>query len=284
MPALEPPLFHVDSTTGVDPFLKWPGGKRWLIRRGLNVPLLDEESTYFEPFLGAGSLFFALQPRRASLSDVNPHLVACYRGLRSTTARVVRKLESLENEPQTFERMRRSSPNNQLDRSIRFLYLNRTAYSGIYRENQLGNFNVPFGHYYDRRICNEMQLRRAAKALKSARLKVGDFRARMSEPKGGDFVYLDPPYISGHQNNGFVRYNRRLFNWDNQVELAEMATELVDRGVHVLISNAAHTEVLKLYKDFFVDIVIRKNQISRDPARRGLMEEAVISSYRGAVS
>jgi DNA adenine methylase len=269
---------------GVAPFLKWPGGKRWLIRLGINLPVVDDGATYFEPFLGAGSLYFALAPEKAELSDLNGSLIDAYRGLRVHLSAVVRELRQLSNDQRTFERVRAAKPSSLLEKTVRFIYLNRTAFGGLYRENKDGNFNVPFGHYVDRNICQESVLRDAARALRGARLQACSFLTSTRRAKAGDFVYLDPPYITNHQQNGFIRYNRRLFTWEQQVILATEAKRLADQGVHVLISNSAHEEVLALYDSFEVDVIGRKNQISRNPEYRGTYSEALIASFRGVLS
>lgn len=276
-------MTRVDNTSGILPFLKWPGGKRWLLRRGIRVPVLADDATYFEPFVGGGSLFFALKPRSAVLGDINRNLISAYRGLRARPGHVVSTLQGLANNKSTYRRLREWQPTGQVDRAVRLIYLNRTAFSGLYRENQAGKFNVPYGNYRDRHLCQEGVLRTAARQLRSASLSSGHFAEVASQAKSGDFVYFDPPYISGHQNNGFVRYNRNLFNWEHQEELASLARDLVSRGVHVLISNTAHEDLLALYKGFDISRVVRNSQVSPDPRFRGPTIEALVASYSGVL-
>lgn len=277
-------LRRVDRKSGTTPFLKWPGGKRWLIRQGINVPHLSASATYFEPFFGAGSLFFALQPHRAVLSDVNEHLMATCAGLRKDVDSVIADLQRLQNDPDTYERLRRSRPRNLTKRAARLIYLNRTCFSGIYRENQSGQFNTPYGWYTDRRICQASILREASVALKSARLETASFQDVIYAACPGDFVYIDPPYILGHQSNGFARYNRHLFSWDAQQALARSALELAENGVHVLVSNAAHESILNLYPGFFVSILTRHNQVSASVAARGRAKEYLLASFPGTTT
>lgn len=268
----------MNTITGVKPFLRWPGGKRWLIKAGLQVPLLAPKATYWEPFLGAGSLFFALTPGRAVLSDVNEELMSAFRGLRARPGYVVTALKRLTNDRETFDRMKAWRPALQQDRAVRFIYLNRTAFSGLYRENKQGEFNVPYGDA-SRVICQEEVLRAAARTLKSARLSAHSFASERVKPQRGDLVYLDPPYIVGHRNNGFVRYNARLFDWSQQLALAALASQLAEEGVHVLLSAADHPAVLELYEGFWVSHFERHDQVSAKVLSRGRTTEVLIASY-----
>lgn len=281
--AAGPQLERVKSASGVRPFLKWPGGKRWLIELGVNVPRLSTDYTYCEPFLGAGALFFALRPQKATLSDINPQLVAAFRGLKHRHASVIAGIKALDNSRATYERVRRSKPSSTIESAIRFIYLNRTAYAGLYRENRRGEFNVPFGNYSDRLICQEQVLANAAAALRTAELSSPSFEHQLDHLEEGDFVYLDPPYITGHRNNGFARYNRHLFTWEQQTSLALAAQHLADRGVHVLASNASHDAIARLYTGFEIVEVKRGNSIASAKRAPGQVTEFVISSYKGAV-
>lgn len=276
-------LCLVDAQTGTTPFLKWPGGKRWLIQYGLRVPALSENATYFEPFLGGGSLFFGLQPKSAVLSDINRNLVDSYRAVRNSASEVIRELHKLKNDSEVYRKVAAKTPTRQLDRGVRMIYLNRTAYGGIYRENQQGHFNVPYGNNPDRAVCQEVVLRAAARALRNASIVQGDFAITVVEKaKAGDFVYFDPPYISSHQYNGFARYNRHLFTWEEELRLASVAKLLVSRGVHVLISNSAHPSVCDLFKGFHVSKIDRVSALSKERSST-TVSEALFSSYGNPV-
>jgi DNA adenine methylase len=255
------------------------GGKRWLIDRGIIVPRLGEGSRYFEPFLGAGSMFFAIAPESAFLSDTNAELICAYRQISKSVEDVIDALETLSNDAETFRRVREASPKSNLDRAVRFLYLNRTAYAGMYRVNRAGRFNVPFGGYHDRRVCQPEILRSAASALNVASLSTVTYQSAVKAAGPGDFVYFDPPYDSRGTRELFSRYSSRIFTWPMHQRLATLATSLAERGVHVLVSNTAHPDVLKLYPRLHVQVVKRSTRLSRDPLRRGYTEEALFSSY-----
>jgi DNA adenine methylase len=275
-------LQRIDATTGARPFLKWPGGKRWLVRRGINVPVMAPDATYFEPFVGAGSIYFALQPANAVLGDINPHLIATYRALRVQPRAVIRELSTMSKDLDTYEQMRKASPTKQFDRAIRLLYLNRTAFAGLYRVNQKNEFNVPYGHYTDRLLCQPDTLLQASASLQLAQCRRQTFETVSNEARAGDLVYLDPPYTL-NESGGFGRYNEHLFTWRMQIELADLAHELRHRGVHVLASNSSDPSIALLYAGFNIVTVKRHSNLSRDPLRRGVACESLFASYIGVI-
>ncbi|MGH9787892.1 MAG: DNA adenine methylase [Candidatus Acidiferrales bacterium] len=263
----------------VRPILKWPGGKQWLARAAKMLAPRTWEGTYYEPFLGGGAVFFSLCPRRAILSDSNEELINAYRTLRNDTEGLIRLLSTYHYDDDFFYRLRDRNPASRRAVAARMIYLNRTCWNGLYRINPQGRFNTPFGKYENPTICDRVRLRAAARTLRPARLVVGDFASVVSSAAGGDFVYFDPPYTTGHTNNGFVKYNARLFSWNDQKRLARVARTLALRGVHVLVSNADHREVAKLFRGFHAYRVQRPTLIGGQTDSRGKVYEALFSSY-----
>ena len=225
----------------VDPFLKWPGGKRWLVPRLLELIGDMAFNRYFEPFAGGAALFFALQPRSAVLSDVNADLINTYRQVRRHAHEITRRLRQLSVDRETYYDLRSQEPKDKIDRAVRFLYLNRTAFGGIYRLNHQGRFNVPYGggQRSPAILWERDLLRPAARVLRRSELKADDFQLVLQEAGAGDLVYCDPTYTVSHSDNGFVRYNESNFRWEDQRRLAEVCEELRARGVTVLVSNAS---------------------------------------------
>jgi DNA adenine methylase len=115
--------------------------------------------------------------------------------------------------------------------------------------------------------------------LHRAKLRTGDFEEVVDEARPGDFVYFDPPYITGHQNNGFLKYNAPLFSWEDQQRLALVARRLARAGVFVLVSNADQESVLKLYRGLFFYRAVRRSLIAGPIDHRGTVTEAVLSNY-----
>ncbi len=274
------PIAEASVSQGfVPPFLKWTGGKQWLARA---MPVLTPATyeRYFEPFLGGGSVFFSLQPKAASLSDANAELIRTYQGLRDQPQRVIDNLRRLKYDREVFERVRELRPRTDASHAARFIYLNRTAFNGIYRVNREGQFNVPFGSFSNPQICNRQRLEVCAARLKGdTQIRAQDFEEAVYSAQKNDFVYLDPPYITGHMNNGFVKWNAKLFSWQDQVRLANLAENLARRGVHVLLSNADHPAVTELYKSFHRYRIERPSQIAASTTKRHPVTEMLAASY-----
>ncbi len=263
----------------VKPVVKWAGGKQWLAPAAPHLIPGKFAGRYFEPFLGGGAIFFAVEPAHATLSDRNEALIAAYRALRSDTEGVIRLLSSYPHDKDFYYRMRVRSPRSARGVAARILYLNRTCWNGLYRVNREGRFNTPFGRFKNPTICDPDRLRRAARLLRRAKLCVGDFEMIASEAKPRDLAYFDPPYITGHKHNGFLKYNAPLFSWEDQQRLARLAVDLAKTGVYVLVSNADQPEVVGLYEGFNYYQVRRRSLIGSTISSRGDVVEALLSSY-----
>lgn len=261
------------------PFLKWPGGKRWI------APAITEfisgflTNNYYEPFLGGAAVFFQLAPKNARLSDVNCELINTYCMVRDFPDFVLETLRAIPVNKREYFRQRRLVPEGRVARAARFLYLNRTAFGGIYRLNARGEFNVPYGGgqrrpdiLWDRSLINSASL-----ALRDATLRTSDFEGQMRKAGEGDVVYCDPTYTVKHDNNGFVRYNERVFSWSDQLRLANAAISAVARGALVIVSNAHHDTIRKLYpKNAAVVTASRMSCVSTQVENRTPVSEYVV--------
>lgn len=257
------------SSTLKAPLIKWPGGKRALVPELLKY-IPARFGTYYEPFFGGGALFFALQPSVAVLSDLNRELIDCYRCVQERPSDLVRALRKLKNSEFEYYRIRGSSPRTDITRAARFLYLTRLSFNGIHRVNLRGEFNVPYGRKEYLESFDEELLASASEALQNTTLRWGDFESSTTNAKRGDLIFFDPPYTVAHANNGFVKYNEHIFSWADQVRLAEHARNLSAKGCHVLVSNADHPSISKLYKGI-KRITLKRYSIiaaSRDHRRR----------------
>jgi len=263
----------------VQPFLKWPGGKRWLVPQLLDLVADIKFNTYFEPFAGGAALFSALQPSRAVLSDVNGDLINTYRQVKDYVPEITRRLMRLTVDHETYYRIRAEEPTTPLAQAVRFLYLNRTAFGGIYRLNRQGQFNVPFGGgertpsvLWDRGL-----LRPAALTLRRSELRTDDFETVLEKAGRGDLVYCDPTYTVSHSNNGFIRYNESNFRWEDQKRLANACKVLRSRGATVLVSNASHPAVRSLFAPSEVHVFSRPSLVCPDPnSRRTILEHVFV--------
>jgi DNA adenine methylase len=260
------------------PFIKWPGGKRWAAARIAKFITPHLFGTYFEPFLGSGALFFHMRPKRPVLADINRELVSTYKAVRDDPVRVARILRRHAVTSETYYRLRRSEPVTPAARAARFLYLNRTAFGGIYRLNLSGEFNVPYGGgaRTPELLWKTGLLEVASKALRSARLKVSDFEPIIDSAGTGDVVYCDPTYTVAHDNNGFIRYNERNFSWADQERLADAAFRAAGRGAMVIITNAHHASIKQLYRGASFETLSRLSAVTPHPELRRSVEELLI--------
>ena len=259
------------------PFVRWAGSKRGSLSH-LIPHLPSEFGTYFEPFLGGGALFFLLRPKKALLNDACVELVEAYRAIRSDAARVADAATRHPMSESSFYHLRANRSDDPWERAGEFLYLNRGCFNGLYRVNSQGLFNVPWGRPKSSFVVDPENLLAVQELLSQEGifLTCEDFARCLTKCKSGDFVYLDPPYVTTHNNNGFVEYNERLFGWQDQVRLACAAEELRLRGCYVLVTNALHEDVLQLYRNFEVHQLTRSSTLAGSSAKRGKVSEAVL--------
>jgi DNA adenine methylase len=256
------------------PLLKWPGGKRKLLQH-LTRRIPGEYGRYFEPFIGGGALFFAIQPQEAVIADLNCDLIECYTQIRDHPEGIIEYLAGQQGSEEWYYRVRTSVPSDPIELAGRLIYLLTLSFNGIHRTNQKGEFNVPYGHRPHLHPIASSRIRRVSEILQQATLRSGDFAASVADAAAGDVVYLDPPYTVAHGQNGFLRYNARIFSWHDQGRLAEAAHQLAQRGCHVIISNADHPSISDLYPGFRVTRVERHSSIAAGCEYRRLVTECI---------
>jgi DNA adenine methylase len=232
------------------PFLKWPGGKRWLALTISDLIKNKKFDTYIEPFLGGGAIFFHFNPQKAILSDINQDLINTYRQVKENANRLIIELKKIKVSETTYYRLRSQSDGDDIYRAVRFLYLNRNAFGGMYRLNRNGEFNVPFGggernHHI---LWKNDLLLNASTSLKNAQIECSDFESILCEVGKRDIVFCDPTYTVSHNNNGFRRYNERNFSWEDQIRLAETVEKVAhDKKTPIIVCNANHKDIEDLY-------------------------------------
>ena len=279
---------HTDLHTGSNaiPFLRWPGGKRWLVPSLLPIVTCHLKSRYYEPFLGGAALFFALNPNKATLSDLNPDVANVYRQVRDHPNTLIKKLKVLSVDKKSYYAIRESSAQSAIDRAVRFLYLNRTAFSGLYRLNRAGRFNVPYGggSRTHRVLWQKGLITTASQSLKGKEITACDFAQTLQRAKSGDVVYCDPAYTVMHGNNGFRRYNESIFSWADQERLASAAIAASQRGAFVVVSNAYHKSLRKLYSTASSTRIKRASCLSPNAKHRGEVYEYLFVLPPGLMS
>jgi DNA adenine methylase len=267
----------------IKPFLRWAGGKRQLKRILLAfLPLDVSERTYREPFLGGGSLFFALQPRAAILSDANKHLIKCYEFVRDQPEVVARHLRfhALKNTKAHYYRVREEYNNTEFSaaQAARFIYLNKTCFNGIFRVNAQGKFNVPYGWKESPAIPSDDDLIGIAAILKNASLKASSYEMALENASKGDFIYLDPPYPPLNGTAYFTHYTIDRFSVQDQTKLADCVNEL-DRGRCLfMISNADTPLIRRLYRKYeLVSLPVIRYLTCK--SARHKVKELIITNY-----
>ncbi|WP_421871851.1 DNA adenine methylase [Nitratireductor rhodophyticola] len=232
------------------PFLKWAGGKRWLFESG-QFSLPNFTGRYIEPFLGGGAVFFENQPKNAVLSDSNRRLIELFTVIRDELEEFeeLMRMHAKAHSKSYYYELRSKRLRKPSTRAAQFLYLNRTCWNGLYRENLKGQFNVPIGTKQTV-IFETDDFLAWSRALQGTRLIHRDFENAIDEAEEGDFVFVDPPYTVRHNMNGFVKYNQNIFAWHDQVRLRDALRRASDRGVSFAMTNADHESIRELYAGF----------------------------------
>lgn len=267
-----------DSRPENIPFLKWAGGKRWLMRSHRAAFDLSGVERYVEPFVGSGAVFFGLHPKSALLNDANAELVETYCAIKKDWKSVLDLLRKHQrrHSDEYYYQVRESVPTSQAGRAARFVYLNRTCFNGLYRVNRRGEFNVPRGTK-DSVLMDTDDFESISRRLTNANLQSGDFENVVDQCGEGDFIYADPPYTVKHNNNGFIKYNERLFSWADQERLKDALVRAVRRGARALVSNADHPSIRELYADASYVIAERHSVMASESERRKRTTELLIS-------
>lgn len=274
----------LDSSAPPRPVLKWAGGKRRLAAR-IAAKLPREIETYYEPFLGSGAVFFHLfalrRFRHAVLADSNDALMDVYRALQKDVKRLIRTLEHKRYQArgeEAYYAIRALDPGelDDFERAARTIYLNKTGYNGLYRLNRSGQFNVPFGRYEKPTIFVPELLRRAAEALQSAELRVGDFADIVASAKAGDAVYFDPPYVPLSRTSQFTSYSKEGFGDKQHRQLAKEFARLSHSGVVAVLSNSDTEFTRSLYRGFDAERLVVPRPINSNAAKRGGVGELLV--------
>lgn len=296
------------SKTKAKPFLKWAGGKTQLL------PTIDsflpesfgkERSvTYIEPFVGGGAmLFFMLQKypniQRAIINDINPHLITTYTIIRDNPNALIDALSDLQekfrmagnsdSQKELFLRVRTQFNEAQLtevEEAASMIFLNRTCFNGLYRENSKGAFNVPFGKYSNPKICDESLIIADSELLQKVEILNGDFSQTVQYIDGYTLFYFDPPYRPLDATSSFNSYVKEAFDDNEQVRLKEFYATISQNGCYAMLSNSdckarnANDEFFdKLYHNFFIERVYAKRIINANASKRGTLTELLIRNY-----
>lgn len=282
-----PPISQLPKLNSLDfnelskPFLRWAGGKSWLIKHLSDIFPSQEFSNYHEPFLGGAAVFLNLQPPNHSyLSDLNEELIHTYSVLHSDVEKVIAELKKFKNTAEEYYAVREARYRSDFRRAAKFIFLNQTSFNGIYRVNLKGQYNVPYG-YRRVQIFDPENLRITSKLLSKATLATSDFSIVSKNVKRNDLVFLDPPYTVNHNNNGFIKYNQKLFSLDDQYRLSDVIDEIKAKKAFYILTNAAHKTIEEIFEKGDNKIKLKRpSLVGGLNATRGHYEEVLFTNIQ----
>jgi DNA adenine methylase len=270
------------------PLLKWVGGKRQIMSSIIALLPKDIKTCqYVEPFVGGGAVLFYLQPKKAITNDFNAELINVYRVVKNHLDALITDLKKHENNTEYFYKIRNVDriPDyknlTDIERASRIIYLNKTCFNGLYRVNNAGQFNSPFGNYKNPNIVNEPTLRAVSKYLNENDVELlnEDYETILNKLKQNTFVYLDPPYHPISVNSNFTGYVQGGWDKSDQIRLREACDKLNDRGIKFLLSNSSANFIKEQYKHYDIIIVKANRAINSDATNRGEVDELLIRNY-----
>lgn len=271
----------------VSPVLKWVGGKRQLL--DTLVPLVPKNyKTYCEPFVGGGALLFKLQPQVAVVNDINIDLINVYEVIRDNVVDLINILETHKNTSTHFYEVRDWDRNrdfysklSKVEKAARTIYLNKTCFNGLFRVNNAGEFNSPFGNYRNPNIVNAPVLKALNVYFNSVDIEFsfGDYKDVLDRLPKNSFVYLDPPYDPVSSTSNFTGYAKGGFDKGEQIRLRECCDELNERGIKFMLSNSATDFIKEQYAAYNITIVKAKRTVNSVATKRGDVEEVIVRNY-----
>jgi len=251
---------------------RWAGGKRWLVPE-LKKLFPKKYNNYHEPFVGGGAIFLNINPQNKSfLSDTNSELINAYLQVKNNLKKLFSIINDFKNDENFYYLIRDNYiPKTKIERAAKFIYLNRTCYNGLYRVNLSGKFNVPFGRKKYTKLFDYEKLSHLRKKLKNTNLNCCDFFETAKYIKKNDLVFLDPPY-NITSKNGFIKYNEKLFNIEDQLRLADYITEIKNIGAYYFLTNSSHETIKDIFSDKPI-VLSRYSRMAGNNSSRGVVKE-----------
>lgn len=239
--------------------IRYPGGKKRLL--DYIVPFLPPrdliEGYFVEPFVGSAAVFFAVNPKKAKLSDINKELIDLYRGIKQCYSEVWDVYSSFPSTKKAYYRIRdtMANTNDLIFRAARILYLNRTCFKGMWRHNQKGEFNVGYGGEDRRWVISKDDLEEVSIRLKAASLECCDFERAINQCTEGDFIFIDPPYQPGERELIHAHYLYGKFSYSDHLKLANTLRRASERSVRWAMTISSHPDLLNLYKKYIITLL-----------------------------
>lgn len=270
------------------PILKWAGGKRQLLSE-ITAQFPTDFNQFHEPFFGGGAIFFAIEPQNGTINDLNSRLVNFYKVIKENPDKLIEENKKHRDSEEYYYKAREEfnnlhkledkNNNQRIREASLLLYLNRTCFNGLYRENQSGEFNVPRGSYTNPDWIQEDAVQETHEVLQTTNIHNEDFEYIRGIAEQEDLVYFDPPYQPVSTTADFNTYHADGFTRDDQRRLRDLALDLSKADVYVVISNSP--PVAELYKEFDyfnVEVVPATRAINSDGENRGEVAEILITN------
>ncbi|MDD3002491.1 MAG: DNA adenine methylase [Candidatus Shapirobacteria bacterium] len=277
------------------PFIKWVGGKGKLVPELVKM-FPKKFNNYFEPFIGGGALFYEVKQKYeigfSSINDINKKLIIAYKQIQQSPNKLIKLLKNIEIEyknlsPEEQEKyfyMIRKKYNEENLDSITttsyLIFLNKTCFNGMYRENSKGQYNIPFGDQKNPTICDEKNILNVSECLKNTEIMNSSFEESIKKCQKGDFIYFDPPYYPINVTSSFTSYHKNSFGPDEQKRLRDVFINLTKKGCFVMLSNSNADFIRELYKDFNINEIYASRSINSNGNKRGKIKEVVITNYK----
>jgi DNA adenine methylase len=263
------------------PFLRWAGSKRQSIDRLIKY-WSPNFNRYIEPFAGSACLFFAIQPKKSIISDINYELINTYRMVQLQPSLVIESLCRMPVDKKSYYMIRRMNPIKlaETERAARLIYLNQYCFNGLFRTNKNGEFNVPYGNRKGRIFKDFDLILEASRALRFCKITHTDFENALSECRSGDFIYLDPPYFATERRI-FNEYNGNLFVSSDLKRLKNALHKIDSRGISFIMSYARTVEAEDLFRAWHMSYITVKRNISGFEGARRFEQEILITNIEG---
>lgn len=241
-----------------------------------------EAKRYFEPFVGCGALYFRLAPRRAQISDINPHLIKTFREIKRDPDTVHRLLAAFPRTKKEYLRQRgvpfTSKDGPELAAS--FVYINRNCFNGLYRINKAGLFNVPFSNNRTGEYPSLEEFRQISRRLSKTSIKCEDFFTSVANNvEKGDFVYLDPPYAV-RDRRIFSEYSYDYFKVEDIQRLELLLRLIHKRKAKFLLSYADNPIISSLTREWYAKTIKINRNIAGFVGARKKDSEVLVSNFR----
>lgn len=279
----------LEQSKNLPVFLKWAGGKSQILDE-LVKRFPKKFNRYFEPFVGAGTVFFYIKKfnkvEKCFISDINEELINVFKVVKKRPNELIDELkihkENYQKDKKNYYyHVRKMKPIDlsDVENAARFIFLNKTCWNGLYRVNSKGKFNVPMGGYKNPRIFDIKEIKQASHLLRNVSIRKSDFSSVLKSAKDGDFIYFDPPYQPISKTSSFTSYTKNAFDEEDQKKLAEVFQKLAKKGCLVMLSNSDSELIRKLYKYFKIHVVKARRIINCQGDKRGPINELVITNY-----